>query len=230
MGNAGIKGTAIATAAAAWLVLAAGAWADARIVGHPDVIDGDGLAFGPVSVRLHGIDAAEIGQRCALARGGTWGCDEAAAERLAELVAGQRVECEPLDRDPYGRIVARCMAGGVDVGQALVAEGLAWAFRRYSDDYALAEEGARKIGAGVWQAETQPPWEYRETRWGRAAEASPREGCPIKGNVNRVGERIYHTPWSPWYGRTVIDEGAGERWFCDEAEAHAAGWRPARSR
>lgn len=44
-------------------------------------------------------------------------------------------------------------------------------------------------------------------------------------NVNRTGERIYHTPWSPWYDRTQIDETAGERWFCDEAEAIAAGWR-----
>ena len=30
--------------------------------------------------------------------------------------------------------------------------------------------------------------------------------------------------------RTEIDTVAGERWFCDEAEAKAAGWRAARSR
>ena len=44
------------------------------------------------------------------------------------------------------------------------------------------------------------------------------------------GERIYQTPWSASYDRTVIDESKGERWFCDEADASAAGWRPARSR
>ena len=49
----------------------------------------------------------------------------------------------------------------------------------------------------------------------------------IKGNVARDGERIYHTPWSPWYGRTKISEGKGERWFCDEGAAQAAGWRAA---
>ncbi len=222
-------GSGIAGAAAVWLLLAAGAAADARIVGQPGVIDGDGLAFGPVAVRLHGIDAAEIGQRCALARGGTWGCDEAAAERLAELVAGHSVECEPLDRDAYGRVVARCSAGGVDVAEALVAEGLAWAFVRYSDDYADIEAGARGAGLGIWQAATQPPWEYRANRWERAVAEAPGE-CPIKGNINRQGEQIYHTPWSPWYSRTQINEDAGERWFCDEAEAVEAGWRPARFR
>lgn len=65
-------------------------------------------------------------------------------------------------------------------------------------------------------------------RWERAAAASPRPGCPIKGNINRDGERIYHTPWSPWYERVQIDESQGERWFCDEAEAEAAGWRAPR--
>lgn len=211
------------------LLLAGNAGANSQIIGTPTVIDGDGLAFGPVHIRIHGIDAAETGQRCSLARGGTWGCDEAAADRLAEMVAGHTVTCEPLDSDAYGRIVARCIAGGVDVGAQLVAEGLAWAFVRYSTDYAELETRARKIGAGIWQADTQPPWEYRENRWERAVAEAPGE-CPIKGNINRAGERIYHTPWSPWYTRTVVDEDAGERWFCDEAEAIEAGWRGARFR
>jgi hypothetical protein len=33
-------------------------------------------------------------------------------------------------------------------------------------------------------------------------------------------------PWSPWYGKIRIDEAKGKRWFCTEAEALAAGWRP----
>ena len=39
------------------------------------------------------------------------------------------------------------------------------------------------------------------------------------------GERVYHTPDSPWYARTEIDTSAGERWFCTEREAQEAGWR-----
>jgi hypothetical protein len=81
----------------------------------------------------------------------------------------------------------------------------------------------------IWQSESQLAWEYRADRWSRAvAEAS--EGCPIKGNISKKGERIYHTPWSPAYAKTRIDESRGERCFCDEAGAIAAGWRAARWR
>jgi hypothetical protein len=34
-------------------------------------------------------------------------------------------------------------------------------------------------------------------------------------------------PWSPWYGEVRIEPDKGERWFCNEAEAAAAGFRPA---
>jgi comEA protein len=52
------------------------------------------------------------------------------------------------------------------------------------------------------------------------------EHCRIKGNINlESGERVYHTPNSPWYARTEIDTSAGERWFCTEREAQEAGWR-----
>jgi hypothetical protein len=38
--------------------------------------------------------------------------------------------------------------------------------------------------------------------------------------------KIYHMPWSPWYAQIKIDPAKGRRWFCTEAEATAAGWRP----
>jgi len=113
-------------------------------------------------------------------------------------------------------------------GSVLSDNQQAWAFIRYSEDYMDIEASAREAGLGIWQAEATPPWEYRANRWERAAAASPRPGCPIKGNISSEGERIYHTPWSPNYGQTVINEESGERWFCDEAEAIAAGWRPPR--
>ena len=125
-------------------------------------------------------------------------------------------------------MIARCIAGGRDVGARLVDEGLAWAFVEYSGDYVAAEAAAKGAGQGIWQAPTQTAWDYRADRWARAVAASP-AGCPIKGNING-GEQIYHTPWSPYYGRVTMDPDEGERWFCDEAEAQAAGWRPAQSR
>ena len=55
-----------------------------------------------------------------------------------------------------------------------------------------------------------------------------RPGCAIKGNVSADGARIYHLPGGPGYARTRIDPDRGEAWFCDEAAASAAGFRPPR--
>ena len=222
----------IITVLAVFLLAAAGAPGAAAVIEAPDafVVDGDTIDVGAVRVRLHGIDAPEGGQRCANGRGGAWRCGDEAAQRMRDLVEGAPISCDALGRDQYGRVIAVCHVRGVDVGGQLVEEGLAWAFRRFSEDYVAQEDEARRARRGVWRAETDPPWVYREQRWQRAADAAPHPGCPIKGNINRQGEQIYHTPWSPWYDRTRIDEARGERWFCDEAEAVAAGWRPARWR
>jgi endonuclease YncB( thermonuclease family) len=212
------------------LLLASPLKAEPTISGRAVVTDGDTLAIGPVVIRLHGIDAPEAGQQCQRANGRSWQCGTEATSRLAELVEGQEIECVALDRDAYRRVIGRCIAYGVDVNAAMAAEGLAWAFTRYSNDYVLQEADARASARGIWQGTAQPAWEYRAAWWERAALASPRPGWPIKGNINRSGEKIYHTPWSPWYDRTQIDETRGQRWFCDEEEAQAAGWRAARWR
>lgn len=194
------------------------------------MIDGDTLDLGAVRIRLHGIDAPEAGQQCRRASGRSWQCGTAATNRLAELAEGREVECHARDRDAYGRVIGECWAGEINLNALLVGEGLAWAFRRYSQDYVHLEDAARVASIGVWNGEAEAPWDFRANRWERAAATSPRPDCPIKGNINRNGERIYHTPWSHWYDRTQINEDLGQRWFCDEAEAIAAGWRPARSR
>ncbi|QIK73084.1 hypothetical protein G7070_13450 [Propioniciclava coleopterorum] len=54
--------------------------------------------------------------------------------------------------------------------------------------------------------------------------------CAIKGNISvKTGERIYHVPGQEYYEQTVINEAYGERWFCTEREARAAGWRKSRA-
>jgi len=52
-------------------------------------------------------------------------------------------------------------------------------------------------------------------------------GCNIKGNINAIGEKIYHTADCPFYKETTVDKAAGEKWFCSETKAIAAGWRKA---
>ena len=56
-----------------------------------------------------------------------------------------------------------------------------------------------------------------------------RSNCDIKGNISiKTGESIYHVPGQKFYDETTIRPELGERWFCSEAEARAAGWRKSR--
>lgn len=53
--------------------------------------------------------------------------------------------------------------------------------------------------------------------------------CNVKGNISiNSGEKIYHVPGQEYYDVTNISPEHGERWFCSEAEASAAGWRRAK--
>ena len=187
------------------------------------VVDGDTIKIGATTYRLHGIDAPEAGQRCSTSGTGEWSCGREAIGALEAMVLDREVVCDDRGTDDYDRTIAVCFADGEDVNAAMVDAGLAWAFRRFSLDYAPNEDRARAAGVGVWRAPTQAPWDYRARRWEVAAQEAP-EGCPIKGNISRNG-RIYHAPWSPWYTRTKLSVEKGERWFCSEAEALEAGWR-----
>jgi endonuclease YncB( thermonuclease family) len=74
--------------------------------------------------------------------------------------------------------------------------------------------------------EAAPPPMAMPTPLPKSPSAS-RPDCTIKGNISRSG-RIYHLPGSASYDRTLVDEARGERWFCSEDEARAAGWRSRR--
>lgn len=198
--------------------------AEKPVQGNARVVDGDTIEIDGVRIRLEGIDAPEAGQTCARRLIGRWACGAAATEALTRLLDGRQVHCDPRGLDKYNRVLAVCFVDGRDINAWLVREGLAWAFVRYSQAYVAEEAAARAAHAGIWQAETQPAWEYRARKWTAAEDKAP-QGCAIKGNVTKNG-RIYHMPWSPWYPQIHIDPDKGKRWFCSEAEALAAGWRP----
>jgi endonuclease YncB( thermonuclease family) len=122
--------------------------------------DGDSLDFSGISVRLFGVDAPELAQSCE--RGGaSWACGKQAASKLASLVANKSVVCEQKDIDDYGRIVAACRAGSIDLGGAMVDAGLAVALPHFSDRYVTAEARARVAGLGLWNGTFQMPADYR---------------------------------------------------------------------
>ncbi|UVC08959.1 thermonuclease family protein [Rhizobium sp. TH2] len=188
------------------------------------VIDGDTIQKNDVTIRLHGIDAPEAGQKCNGAGSKKWNCGQVAIAELESLVlAGAEPVCDDRGQDGYGRTIGVCKVGDVDINATMVMTGKAWAFRKYSTDYASIEDDAHAKRVGIWQADTQAPWDYRAEKWAGAEQESP-NGCPIKGNISEKGH-IYHAPWSPWYKRTKVNVAKGERWFCTEGEAVQAGWR-----
>jgi len=200
-----------------------------RIVsGHALVVDGDTLAIAGERVRLEGIDAPELAQRCPHRWWGTWAAGRRAKRALQQLVSGHSVQCRQRGRDKYGRVLGVCRAGAVELNAEMVRLGMAWAFVRYSQRYVAAEQVAKLNRVGIWQRTCRPAWAYREAKWSSGASGAPR-GCAIKGNITKAG-RLYHMPWSPWYHKTKIEPHKGERWFCDERQALDAGWRPAASR
>lgn len=202
--------------------------------GQARVIDGDTLAVAGERIRLDAIDAPESRQTC-IRNGRPWACGKAAAQAMRKLIGRNEVRCEVSRRDRYGRAIAACHAAGQDLQQQLVLQGLALAYRRYSTRYVPDEDEARKEGIGLWSGSFVEPWRWRKQRRGerhtvrrRAAPApSKPASCRIKGNISEHGH-IYHVPGGKHYAQTRINEARGERWFCSEAEARAAGWRRAR--
>jgi len=57
--------------------------------------------------------------------------------------------------------------GGKELNLEILKAGLAWHYKRYSDrqDYAEAEEIARRAGYGLWiDRNPTPPWKWRRDR------------------------------------------------------------------
>jgi len=202
------------------------------------VYDGDTVSLHASStdhrVRLLGIDSPEFDQPY-----GT-----AARQHLERLVLDKEVRLETRKKDRYGRLLGKlwvqpadCPGCGktLDANLAMLTMGLAWWYRYYREDqspedqgrYEFAEYEAKSKRAGLWQDENPtPPWDW--PRGDRRRTDNAAGDCRIKGNISSNG-RIYHLPGQEHYDQTRINTASGERWFCTEAQARAAGWRRARN-
>lgn len=144
------------------------------------VIDGDTLTarcdtpgveqpYQQERVRLTGIDAPERGQAFS----------SRSRQAMSDLAYGKPARLDCGKRDRYQRLVCDVYVApkarpdglpSVDVGLALVQQGLAWWYRAYSHEqtaaqrvrYERAETRARNQGVGLWQdPDPTPPWDYR---------------------------------------------------------------------
>jgi micrococcal nuclease len=187
------------------------------------VVDGDTIEVDeggvPFRVRYIGMDAPEL-------KGEPMAAESLEANR--RLVEGKRIVMvrDLSEADRYGRLLRFVFSGGIFVNSELVRLGLARA-TSYPPDVSCAaelrsaESEARAARRGLWGiAESLT---FAEGNGG--GYPTPPAGCRIKGNISAGGEKIYHVPGGKYYDQTVIEPGKGERWFCSEAEAAAAGWR-----
>lgn len=150
------------TSLAVALALAGGAGLalkpEGRILeGRAQVSDGDTLRIGDARIRLKGIDAPEMEQRCSRS-GRSYACGEAARRALIDLVSGETVRCRAAGRDRYQRILARCTVNGADIGARMVESGWAVSYGRAYDG---EEVRAQRRSAGLWEGEFERPQDWR---------------------------------------------------------------------
>ena len=200
------------------------------VEGMARVVDGDTIEVKDQKIRLWGIDAPELAQRCT-EDGAVYPCGLDASHALAKRIERKQVTCVRRDTDRYGRMVALCTVEGVDISQWMVAQGQAIAFRKYSLDYVADEDRARAAKAGLWAGEFQDPSDFRHQKRGGQGSARPEHATPrgkpghaapalarmiptVPGTA-AVGEALIYdwaaAPQRVWRGNSL---GGSETCFC----------------
>lgn len=106
-----------------------------------------------IKVRFYGIDAPELKQ--------PYG--KKSKQFLANLIAGEVVEVEENGKDRYKRTIGTIYLNGADINAQMVANGYAWAYRKFSKKYTPQEGKAKSQKRGLWRdKEPIPPWEWRK--------------------------------------------------------------------
>ncbi len=148
--------------AALMLAVVSGALADDDLTGQASIIDGDTLEIHGTRIRLWGVDAPESSQLCRGEDSLQYRCGAQAANDLDVFIARRPVSCLPISLDRYGRTVATCLVGGVDLADWLVRNGLALDWPEYSKRrYDATQREAEEAGRGIWKGSYVEPWLYR---------------------------------------------------------------------
>jgi endonuclease YncB( thermonuclease family) len=131
------------------------------LAGGARAIDGDSLKVDGVEIRLFGVDAPEALQTCQDGAGAQWSCGRDAARTLRRLIGMGEVACRAHEEDAYGRAVARCQAGDVDLGAEMVRLGMAVVLIEGITQYAPQLAEARAARRGLWQGSFVEPADWR---------------------------------------------------------------------
>jgi len=144
-----------------------------EIIGIPKIVDGDTVYINNYKIRLEGIDAPEIKQKCKKEKlkissiiGYTfyeeYYCGEHSKENLKAKVKGSDIKCISFTKDRYKRHLAKCFKGKINLNRWMVRNGHAIAYRRYSKEYIPDEDFAKENKLGLWQGKFLKPEKWRK--------------------------------------------------------------------
>ena len=144
-----------------------------EIIGIPKIVDGDTVFINTYKIRLEGIDAPEMKQKCKKEKlkissiiGYTfyedYYCGEHSKENLEAKVKGSDIKCISFTKDRYKRHLAKCFKGKINLNRWMVRNGHAIAYRRFSKEYIPDEDFAKENKLGLWQGKFLKPEKWRK--------------------------------------------------------------------
>ena len=141
-----------------------------EIVGFPKVIDGDTIQIKSYKIRLEGIDAPEIRQKCKkpylqimfLNFQKEYYCGQISKKKLSQKIGNKLIKCILFGKDRYKRYLAKCFKDKVNLNRWMVRNGYALAYRRYSKVYILDENFAKEEKLGLWKGTFIKPEKWRK--------------------------------------------------------------------
>ena len=144
-----------------------------EIIGFPKIVDGDTVHINKYKIRLEGIDAPEIRQKCKKEKlkissiiGFTfykdYNCGEVSREKLKKKVDRSKIKCISSSKDRYERYLAMCFKEKINLNRWMVRNGHAVAYRRYSKKYIPDEDFAKENKLGLWQGKFLYPEKWRK--------------------------------------------------------------------
>ena len=141
-----------------------------EIIGFPKIVDGDSIHIKSYKIRLEGIDAPEMKQKCKkpylqimfFTFQKDYYCGQVSKKKLLQKIGNKSVKCILLGKDRYKRYLAKCFKGTINLNRWMVRNGFAIAYRKYSKLYILDENLAKEEKLGLWRGTFLKPEKWRK--------------------------------------------------------------------
>ena len=141
-----------------------------EIIGFPKVVDGDSIHIKSYKIRLEGIDAPEMRQKCKkpylqimfFTFQKDYFCGQVSKKKLIQKIGNKPVKCILLGKDRYKRYLAKCFKGTINLNKWMVRNGYAIAYRKYSKIYIPDENFAKEEKLGLWGGSFIKPEKWRK--------------------------------------------------------------------